>query len=424
MKSFRLRAFRAHVATATLVSLVFLPSAGLSDFAVVPSGQDDAGAGEIRATESYAIVNNQVTLLEEQHVFEIVFTGMTHEEEPSAYEGHLDTIDRWMCVPQNPEIRFGKVGTAVPGIVQQRPSSSGDPEFMMRYGPFQDGRVPVHVPALGGFELTARPFFVIQVTEEKVWVPDGQGGWQQQTTTTQIRWDLALDKLMCAELGVSIDSRKAYGQPNSEGQIFADANAELREINFSNWIYRGGLFAGRMPDSHRDRSGTARMQFVTTGSETQGALIMAVLTLLYIGTPDEANGTVSLGSFIPDQQDANLGVDESELTWANRWMSIAPETYVSGAKNWSLHPTRVLTFAGSPGGQYYNWGLTPTGGTAPWTHKHICVAVDNETGLASGFTAWRYFASRWFVDNLPPEETERDFAPRIWGVRRTGVSSW
>lgn len=426
MKTPRLRVNSSLVAAALVVGLFGVPTMGFPDFAVVPSGQTDAGAGEIRAAESYAIVNNQVTLLNNQHVFEIVFTGMTHEEEEHPqYQGHYNTIDRWLCVPNSPEIRFGKVGTVVPGIVQQRPTSAGDPEPMMAYGPFLDGKVPVHVPALGGYELLGREFFVIQVTQQVQWVSNGQGGWVQETTKSYLRWDLNLDKLMCSEMGVSIDTRKAYGQPNTDGQLFADANAELREINFSNWIYRGGLFAGRMPDTHRDRSGTARMQFVTTDTETEGDFVMAVLALLYIGRPDDADGSVSLGAYVPSFQDANLEVEESALTWANRWTSIAPETYVSGDHNWSIHPTRVLTFAsGTPTSQYSNWGLTPSTGTPPWTHKAVCIAVDNETGLSSGFTAWRYFASRWFVEELPQEVTERDFAPRIWCLRKTGTSTW
>lgn len=58
---------------------------------------------------------------------------------------------------------------------------------------------------------------------------------------------VTLYKYKVTELGLkisSIDSRKLYGQSNTDGEITFDPNTDPIHQNFLSWYYRGGLFAG------------------------------------------------------------------------------------------------------------------------------------------------------------------------------------
>jgi hypothetical protein len=419
------------VASAGLMMLLLLGSAELAKSELpeyTPSGQSGGGAGEIKSTDSWRLYNSAADEENDQHVFEIVFTGLTSSstQHQGAPMGYNDTVSKSLCVPS--DVRFGKVGSNVPTVVTMHDTPTSTAQ-MLKYGPFGDGKVPVHLPTETNFVLNGRTFYVIKLTVTTTWSESPPGNWTQVTTYDHQRYDLNLEKLMCTSMGASIDTRKAHGQPNLEGELPGDANAEAANVNFANWIWKGGLFAGNIPITTGDQSGLSRMQFRSTTSDGSGTLLFAVMTLFYLGSPAGSTGNVTFGAYVPASSDSNLNQAESGLTWANRW-NILPEPPPQSPSNsdWSKHALKTIEFTSSSATQqYYNWGLksTASGAPVPWTHKSVCLAIDDETHInQTTFRAWRYFASRQYESDHPESSSNKDWAPRIWAVRQDDYDSW
>lgn len=373
---------------------------------VMPSGQPNGGAGEMKGATSWALDgNHSPTQLTGRHVFEIVFHGIasTTTEDWGANPPTKNVTSVSLYVPE--DVHLGVTGTT-PSADQYQSN------WYLIHPPREGGLVPIHIPTTTSFTLSGRSFFVLQRTDSADFVWQN-GQWVGNGSSfSYLRLDFILDKLMCDSMGASIDTRKAHGQPNREGALPGDANAPAREVNFANWFWKGGLFAGNMPSNSGDQSGTARIQLRTTSPESEGDFLFATLALYYLGTPTDVTGQITLGAFVPTQQDQSLSLSESLLTWATRWSTVAPTS--GTGTNWSVNPISKITFGTSQTAlQYANWGLTPLSGDNPWSFKHVAIAIDDETGMnPDTVQAWRYFASRQYHADDPT--TDKDWAPRIW----------
>lgn len=233
----------------------------------------------------------------------------------------------------------------------------------------------------------------------------------------------------------AVDSRKGYGQPNREGQFPADANAELRNINFGDWVYKGGMFAGNMPTSgSNDRSGTARFQLWQQTANANNVPRMMVATVYQAGKPTNVNGAMTLGIFAP-LPGPDVYIGEAATTWANKW-NIIPRASIptNGSYEQNKDPWRKFTIGASDEADLLSVSLTKVydaqvsngmGGfnnLTTWStpiFDGLCYALDNEQSqVDSNFTGWRYFASKEFTIN--PEYRElvpgsfKDFEPRYW----------
>lgn len=232
----------------------------------------------------------------------------------------------------------------------------------------------------------------------------------------------------------AVDSRKGYGQPNREGQFPADPNAELRNINFGNWTYKGGMFIGNMPGSTNDRSGTARIQL--NADLVPGGLVprITVLTVYQAGKPTNVSGAMTLGVY---GIWSGLGMPitaESALTWANK-LPATPRAAVPNGQSYDplKDPYRKFTLADSDGEGLLStsltkvWDVLDPESTGLYITKWqtprlgaLALALHDEQNLVdSGFTAWRYFSDKEFLPSLlqagqlPPYQ---DLSPRIWNV--------
>ncbi|RYG18288.1 hypothetical protein EON82_22815, partial [bacterium] len=66
-----------------------------------------------------------------------------------------------------------------------------------------------------------------------------------------------IEKYLCED--ASVDSRRTFGESNSQGELTPDPNAPATELNFGSWNYKGGLFVGQVYPQY-DRSGAAKVQ--------------------------------------------------------------------------------------------------------------------------------------------------------------------
>ena len=196
---------------------------------------------------------------------------------------------------------------------------------------------------------------------------------------------------------VSIDSRKVYGQPNLDGELPADPNAELRNPNFLNWSYRGGLFLGNAVG--RDASGTARIQgWVPAANFTN--LLMSSLTVRALGCPT-GYAAPTVQAYVPSASDPNLATTAPTVTWATAWNlgSAAP-----------LGPP--LGVGAIPMGEYLHFRRD--GDLA-----RIGLALADESAATSGGSPyWLYFANAVYEADFPLPDSR----PRVWTVDLTAVT--
>lgn len=229
------------------------------------------------------------------------------------------------------------------------------------------------------------------------------------------RQEFVLVKLPCFD--ASIDTRRTYGQPNKAGQLPADANAPLREINFGPWDYKGGLFVGNIPSSDKDASGTARTQlYVQGGSEYASTYAFASLSLFDQGKPNDSaiSGGFDLGLYFPSSSDTNLATTENTVKWSNKW-NITAGDVSSSSTDWSQHPFKVHTLTNGNSNDYINIPLTPspTGTKPAMALSSICLGIVNEQEeVDTQSKLWHYFASREYQSGST--FPRNDCAPRVW----------
>lgn len=231
----------------------------------------------------------------------------------------------------------------------------------------------------------------------------------------------------------AVDSRKGYGQPNREGQFPADPNAELRNINFGDWIFKGGMFVGNMPQSTGDRSGTARFQLWEPTIETQVPR-MTIFTVYQYGKPSHVNGAMTIGLYGP-LPGPDVYIGEAGTTWANKW-DITPRAAIpsGGSFEQNKDPYKKFVLDGLMGAGLISTNITkvydkmhPSPGNptlmfpkTTWetiNYPGLCLALhDEQTLVDQGWSGWRYFVDKEFqplVQDVIPTAF-RDLAPRLW----------
>lgn len=200
---------------------------------------------------------------------------------------------------------------------------------------------------------------------------------------------------------VSVGSRLSYGQPNLEGALPGDANADLRNPSFLNWDYKGGLFIGNVPLSSGDLSGRSRIQAYIPNIPTFTEPIWSAFTVVYLGVGGSFTNIPTYTLSVPSATDPNLNLLINQAVWSNAW------------NLGNAAPRSDLTLDSSiPPGEYacfQNPGLSP----------RMILHLKNEAAdVTSGIAYWRYFA------NVPYAQrsgliTVSDAQPRVWVVDRT-----
>lgn len=198
---------------------------------------------------------------------------------------------------------------------------------------------------------------------------------------------------------VSIDSRDVYGQPNLDGELPGDPNADLRNVNFSGWSYKGGLFVGNAPSGSGDQSGTARIQaYVPPATFTQA--LGSSVTFLALGRPSKFPSAAAYKAYVPSINDLNLNTLPATVTWKTGW-SLSDATAVGTGDD----------LTGSfPSNEYSRCFFT---GDA----SRVLVALSSEATIVSqGGGCWQYFSSPGYEAQFPNTFPVNDSRPRTWTV--------
>lgn len=220
-------------------------------------------------------------------------------------------------------------------------------------------------------------------------------------------------KFLCDD--ASIDSRRDYNQATAGNAPFdlsvnpeADPNMAPRNLNFGEYTYRGGLFAGHMDFlATNDRSGTARIQLRPRiqGEWWDAEPRYAAAALFYMGTDESADGPMELGHKTLQPEAPDYGISELEMTWDNRWFQTPSSTTASmvfGAGAGTVSEYRSIQFG----------HITD----AP-TFAVSIMLTDEEDFAAAGLSGWRYFASEEYQLALSEHGFPYDdCAPRYWFI--------
>lgn len=294
--------------------------------------------------------------------------------------------------------------------------------------------VPVHV--LNTTSVQRLPKIVIW--EDRAWDTTEMDGNGNPTTVHHTshtgKW-FEYDILKLTGGDSSIDTRKAFGQPNLDGALPGDANADAANVRFGPWNFKGGLFAGNMPWQTADQSGTSRFQLMSLAASgfdlTEYHPQWVAATLYYVGTNSKANSSVEIGAFLPSATDANISVSESTLNWANRW-TIDPRATASSPPDFTRDPVDKFIFDSggtTPTMEYVNFQMVkPTGAT--WTMpdmvwKNIAFALHDEgTHVTNGDAFWRYFAGKEYESLFSSDPIKGNSRPRVWGLNWSQVSGF
>lgn len=240
----------------------------------------------------------------------------------------------------------------------------------------------------------------------------------------------------------SVTTRKGYGQPNRDGQFPGDPNADLRNLNFGDWIFRGGMFVGNMPNGTGDRSGQARAQLFAPTVPSLAAPRMTVFTAFQWGRPTNINGGMTIGLF---GTFAGGPESESTATWDTRFNitpgSTAPPIPFGTPET---YPLLKFVLGGSEGDSLLSGSITrvfDVGTPNPsnpvlidytthyrtWRLSGLALALHEEGSLVDwGWQGWRYIASKEYFPSLPSNHglTYRDTAPRIWNIYVANSHNW
>ncbi len=248
----------------------------------------------------------------------------------------------------------------------------------------------------------------VYTSSEKL--PPGETQWQ--TVTENQTWGLAtlnVNKVLLNS--VSLDSRRTYGQPNLDGEIPGDANADLRNPSFNGWNFKGGHFVGNMPaGATSDQSGLARTQLSTDSAGGSTGYIAGCCTLFATGRRGSTSGGV-VGMFNPSSSDTNINQGLNAI-WSNRW-DINPRSNPGTPPDYTQDPFWWITSTTDNQNQYWNWQLpyqTENNPTGPWSR--ICLAQTVESGQT-----WQYFSSVWNQALTGQTFPITDSQPRLWVVR-------
>lgn len=254
--------------------------------------------------------------------------------------------------------------------------------------------------------------------------PQNEEYWDASSDFKGLEYDI--EKYLCQDS--SIDTRKAFGQPNREGELPDDPNALPAALNFSASVWKGGSFVGNMPWQTRDQSGLARAQIYPQGtSGRSGPPRMAALSMFYRGTAPNVTNAVTIAAFTPDSLDTNFSVSSTIVTWDSKW-DVQPRTTPGNPRDASKDPIFKVPFASNtPVGEYATWTLTDTTGSSSTTPATVMSAIalaiaDEPDFLTNSSSAWRYFAGDTFPGQVANTFPNNDSMPRLWVVDY--VSDW
>ncbi len=245
--------------------------------------------------------------------------------------------------------------------------------------------------------------------------PEDEEEWHAASTFDEVEYDIT--KYLCQDS--SIDTRKAYGTPNRDGELPDDPNALPATLNFGGSVWKGGTFVGNMPWQTRDQSGLARAQIYPQGTSGRtNPIRMAALSMFYRGTAPNVTTPVTIAAFTPASNDPNFSVGANSVTWDTRW-NIVPQATPDGPRDPSKDPLFRVPFGSStPVNEYATWTLTDTMAESSFTPETVLSAIALAIHDESTFTsaAWRYFASDHFPAEVANEFPNNDSMPRLWIV--------
>lgn len=246
-------------------------------------------------------------------------------------------------------------------------------------------------------------------------------GWYKESVSVSKFKTADVDKV--AVLAQSIDTRKAYGNPNADGHLPGDPNAELDHVAFSGYRWKGGLFIGCAPyQSTGDESGYARIQVQlpdVASNQWSGRARShnGDLLVLYDKGPSmrknfvNASDDVTIGDYFPAITDTDIP-SWANLTWNTRWASVEPTEQGSDSYHLAHQTYRLMP---SNADHFVPFEI-------PSVHKRVVLALENEVAIRDYFPIWRYFLS---ASEAPYSASvlEQTSGPHIWrvGVGETGA---
>jgi hypothetical protein len=236
--------------------------------------------------------------------------------------------------------------------------------------------------------------------------------WHLEEEISYTRYDFTIQKLLCED--ASVTSRRVFGQPNLDGSLPGDANAELRNMNYSNWEFKGGLFVGHMPFETRDQSGTARIQLYPQGGQISQQSVLAILTLMPLGIAAGVPGEFEVTSYLPQPTDPDLDEPIETLTWATKW-----------SQHW-FSDKKALPALDGTNWQYANWFLGRSGNQTllPMAVSKVGLRITSEqAAIDQKVSLWRYFAGKEYAAAFPQEFPLNDSQPRVWLVNEA-ITRW
>jgi len=233
--------------------------------------------------------------------------------------------------------------------------------------------------------------------------------WAPQQLITYESWTFSLRKLQYGD--ASVDTREANYDPNVAVEDITD-QTERDHYNFGSWVFKGGLFVGRVPVASGDHSGLARLQLYAPASTTwSGITKCATLSMFYMGYPPDITGFTHdeiIGMYYVDP---NAPVTtEAGVSWDYKWDT--PPTAVYSKEFYD--PSGPIT--PPPVNDYANWYMTPGTGQVP----RLDMRMVNE-GLNN---TWRYFGSKEWSQLPNSPWYQVDGWPRVWLLDQTAYSSY
>lgn len=127
----------------------------------------------------------------------------------------------------------------------------------------------------------------------------------------------------------SVDTRLAYGNPDSSGLLIPDPNASLGHLAFRPYAFKGGLFVGRMPGDGKDKSGEARIHVASPGlpAPPSTAFLMGRCVQLYCAeAPPGVSGVFQTYPTLTTSTFAQAFYDQPAITWGQRADILPPVT--------------------------------------------------------------------------------------------------
>lgn len=239
----------------------------------------------------------------------------------------------------------------------------------------------------------------------------------------------------------SIDTRITYGQPDSAGGLpDADPNEPAQFVDFSNSVYKGGLFLGRSATSGspKDKSGRAILQGVAPFPSLGGGQIrigraMSLFSLGRETSPGYSTGTIATRLAAP-QSTTTTSLSElisSQKRWSYRW----PVTMASGSPTAEPNAVDILNIGTSGGTDYweqgpiYSWNLgsdSVTGSNQLFAIYPAGLDVQSTSEPTLGPT-WFYFVGQPFLaDSSNSGRIVEAMTPKSWDIVRDPIeaASW